>query len=211
MIRIDVIWVGADIIKINVILNLKTFVLNFCNFKFILMPRVFEIDVAYRIFSFNYCCTMSRRASVGKILCSPDGAEEGKATLPGHLWANASNSSWWMHTNSVITILQDYPFSHFSTTSQTSKGDVLIIVSLYVNGNACLVGVNDDWVNHRILQMRSPKRLQAASYLELCKDFSYNWQQYYLHPRAVGVRQLVCHQSLRGIFTKRNIQLWCWW
>ena len=49
----------------------------------------------------------------------------------------------WVYINAVIDIRPKSDTLHFSTIPHTAEGKIPIAVSPYVNGSACLVGVNE--------------------------------------------------------------------
>ena len=61
MIKIDVVLVGVGVVRIDMIQNYKKIVPNFYNFKIILAPSVFENYVAFRFFTFTFCCAIPQR------------------------------------------------------------------------------------------------------------------------------------------------------
>ena len=186
----------------------------------LLRPIFSTLELLLCTYFWKFCClqvfhfhlslrhAIPWRAPISKMRHSPDGVEVVEAPLLNNLWDYASNGSWWVHTYSVTTTPPKYSSSRFSTTLHTDEGDVLVTVSRYGNCSALLVGVNDYLVTRRIFQMRSimPKGLWDASYHIFFIPFSYNQQQDSFYPSAVGVRLLVRHQFIRGIFPKQSGQ-----
>ena len=122
-----------------------------------------------------------QHAPVGEIRHYSEGEVE--SPLPGNLWVVASNGSWWVHPDAGITTPKYSSSSHFCTTLQTSEGYVPITVYPSINGSGRLIGVDDGWVTHCIVQThpRTPGGMQE-SYLEYLRPFSYNWQRDFFHP-----------------------------
>ena len=96
-------------------------------------------------FNLNHCCTIPRRATVGKIKNPFDRVKEVDNALPDNLWYYASDGSWWVHTDAVINAPSWSYYLYFSMTIYTAKGDVLITVYPSENVSSSLVGANDGW------------------------------------------------------------------
>ena len=125
-------------IQIDVIKNYRIIAPNFFNFKIILALSIFENAVASRVFDFNFRCAMPWRAPVGEILRTYERVKYIKSPLSGpvNLRDYASDGYWWVHTDVVISITPKSNSSHFSTTIQTTKGDILITVYPSINGSS---------------------------------------------------------------------------
>ena len=182
MIRFGIIWinliqVAVDVIRINMIQIYIIFVPKIFNFKNILIPRVFENAFAFKVFTFNFRCTIPLSAPIFDIRCLPDGLKDVESPLSGtgNLWSLASGSSRWVHTDAVIAIPPKSNSSHFSTTLHTSKGYFPITIYPYTNGSSQL-----NRINECIIKTHS-------SYCELFRTYSYKWKQYMFHPRTVLV------------------------
>ena len=74
-----------------------------------------------------------QHAPFGRIQCPPDGVEDVEYTLPGNLWAVASDGSQWVLPNAVIVTPPKSSCFLFFTTLQTAKGDIPITISLSFN------------------------------------------------------------------------------
>ena len=144
---------------------------NVFNIKIILAHSVFGNYVAFRVFDFTYLCNMPRRAPVVKIRHSPDAFEQVEAPHRGNLWYYSSDAYWRVHTDDAITITPEFSTSHFRTTLETAKGDVLVTVSPSVNFSSRLVGIIEGWENCLIVQTlsRTPKGLY---YRKIIRYFS---------------------------------------
>ena len=167
-------------------------------------------------FHFHFFCDMPQHSPVGEIWCpyikyaeAPDVSwwysittitpESNSSTTiqTGNMWAYDSNFSRWVHTDAVICVTPKVN-TNFAKNILTPKGDPPISVSLYINGSAHLVIMNE-----RVFQTRS-------TYRDLFRTYSYIRQRYMFHTSAVGVWQLIRCWLLISIFTKRIGQWWCW-
>ena len=131
------------------------------NCKIIPAPSIFENAAASRVFI--YCYIMTRcHAPVGEIQRPPE--LEVEYPLPSNLWVLTSDGSWRVNPNATITTPPKSSSFHFSINLQTSKGDVPIAVSPYVNSIISFIGVKYGWVNLRVIQThsRTPKGLRSS-------------------------------------------------
>ena len=120
------------------------------------------------------------------------------------MWSVAYDGSRWVHPDTVITTLPDSSPLYVRTTLQTSKGDIPFTLSPSGNGSGCLVGVYYGWFSPCVIQMQSttPDGMRSTyrKYFRI-RRFSYERYQSCFHPNAVGVRQLVSCQFIKGLFS----------
>ena len=96
----------------------------------------------------------------------------------GNLQAWDSDGSLWVHSNFVIRVPSEIN-THFITTFPTNKGEVLIAMSLYITGSACLVSFRDEIFSKRALPIVSSLEPIFVSDNERCSILvrlaSANW------------------------------------
>ena len=197
----------------NVIQNYIIFLLNFFNFKTILMLNIFENAVVSRdLFHFHlflrhvktrscqrnstslcqwgWSSQFSCWDSVTAIPTNIDITPDSRTTLQNiNLWRYSHDGSIWVHRNSVICVPPEIN-TYFFTTFSTPKVEVPITVSPYINGGAWLVSVNGS-----VIQTRS-------TYCEIFRPYSYIRQQDMFHPSAVCVYYFIRCQFWHSEFSE---------
>ena len=153
------IWVGVDAIWINVIQSYRIFAPNFSNSKSFSRSE-FSKMLFSPGFLLAFSCTIPWRDPVIEIRrLSIKDAEapnvpwwddvtaipSNSSTTPqtGNLWHYAPECSQWVHRSSVISPPPEIN-NNSITTFLTPEVEVVITLSLSINGSACLVSV---WTN----------------------------------------------------------------
>ena len=165
---IQVIQVGFDVIRIDVIQIYRIFAHKFFNLEMILAVSIFVYAVVSRVFTFTFRCAMPRRAPFRQIIrpsvkdtedpddswwddvttFPPDNAitPDSITTIQTrNLWRYATGGYLWVHRPPIIPV-SPKTNTHFVTTLPNYKGEVLITVSLSINGSNLLVSVTEHFV-----------------------------------------------------------------
>ena len=129
---------------------------NFCAQLFQLQNyfvlRILKCFVAYKVLIFTFCCAMPRRTPVGDIRRPSDGFKDIVVSRNGSIWEYGSDWSLWVHPSAVINIPPGFYALNISNNLQPTEGEVFPI-TVYLS--LCLVGVDDIWLNSRVVMTRS--------------------------------------------------------